>query len=395
MKWLKDFKYKDQCKLGIILISFAAFIVLLFLNSSNIMIGVKKLNSLLAPFIYGFVIAYLLNPAISFFEVNILSGRKMYIKQLKFHRLCSIAFVYFILLTLLLICCMIIIPQLVDSISNIIKVFPDTLNSFNEQLYNLSQTNSYLATAYNKYNFDLSTILENIYSHTSEILSTTYDYAVTTGIFIKDFALGLFISIYMLWYKEEIITGLSKYSKALIKPKVLNTCIHVIKCSDDVFGGFIIASIIDSLIIGILTYICLLIFRVPYAMLLSVLVGVTNIIPVFGPIIGGVIGCLLLVFTNTKAFWVFMILVLVIQQADGNLIKPKVVGIKLGMSALWIIFGVTVVGGMLGIVGLFIGVPVFAVIYILIKEYIQHKVMNTEIKISEEINSEKESNDNE
>lgn len=372
MKFLKNFRYKDFLKLGVLLISYIALIVFLFFNRVSIGEWLNKLNRLLIPFVYGFVIAYLLNPMMLFFEDKVLKGKKLYLKHLRVHRLCSLLFVYTIVISILLICGIVVVPQLLNSISNIISSVPNTLNNIGVYAQEQLNNNWLVSKLYNNYP-DFDGILKDLLSRLSSVVTTTYDYIIGITLFVKDFLFGLFLSIYMLMYKERAKENLLRLSHLFLSKKVSDTLFHVVNKSNEVFSGFIIAKSFDSLLVGIITYICLLLFKVPYSMLLAVLVGITNMIPVFGPIIGGIIGAILLIFADRHSFWVFVILILIIQQVDGHIIGPKIVGTKLGISVLWIIFGVTVVGGMFGIVGLFIGVPIFGVAYTLLKEYIDKK----------------------
>lgn len=384
-RW-KNFKYKEQCELGFILISYVALLVFLFLNGTSIKQGLEKLNSLLNPFFYGFVIAYLVNPITRFIEVKVLANRSIKFKQFNVHRLISIVVSYFIVLTFIFICSIYVIPQLIDSISNIMTSIPDAVTALEDVLKsqkdNLGAGNSKMAHYIDTCSDSLYLMIDSWVSQVSNYLPKVYDFILGITLWLKDLLLGVFISIYMLFYKEKFVMGLKRTANVLLSKNTVENTTYVLKKSDEVFGGFIIAKALDSLIIGILTYVCCLIFNIPYSMLISVIVGITNMIPVFGPIIGGVIGLALLVLVDMRAFWIFAILIFIIQQLDGNVIGPKIVGAKLGLASIWVMFGVIVVGGLFGVSGFFIGVPIFAVVYTLCKEYVikREKIIEEENK---------------
>jgi predicted PurR-regulated permease PerM len=186
--------------------------------------------------------------------------------------------------------------------------------------------------------------------------------------------IGLIVSIYFLLDKEKFCAASKKITYALFDEKTANYLVKFGKRSDDIFGNFISGKILDSLIIGILTFVVLIIAKMPYATLISVIIGITNIIPFFGPFFGAIPSALIILFVSpVKAMW-FLVIVVVIQQIDGNIIGPKILGDSLGISAFWILFALLVAGKLLGLVGMIIGVPLFAIMYSTIKELIEMRL---------------------
>ena len=183
--------------------------------------------------------------------------------------------------------------------------------------------------------------------------------------------LGIIISIYMLIDKEKLCALIKKITYATFSKEWTLKLIDLTRRTNDTFGKFIIGKIIDSTIIGILTFIILSIFDMPYTILISVIIGITNIIPFFGPFFGAIPSFVIIMFVSfPKAIW-FLIIILIIQQLDGNIIGPKILGDSIGISAFWILFSLLIAGKVLGLTGMIIGVPLFAVVYSVIKEIVE------------------------
>ena len=186
--------------------------------------------------------------------------------------------------------------------------------------------------------------------------------------------IGVIISVYLLVSKEKFLRQSKKVIYALCKPKKANLILHIGRKANEIFNGFIIGKIIDSAIIGVLCFIGVSIFKMPYALLVSVIVGVTNVIPVFGPYIGAVPCAILILLVDPMKGLGFIIFIILLQQLDGNVIGPKILGESTGLSPFWVVFSILLAGGLFGIVGMIVGVPTFALIYYIIKLFIQQKL---------------------
>ena len=196
----------------------------------------------------------------------------------------------------------------------------------------------------------------------------------TTASSLWNIVIGIIISLYILIEKEKFIAISRKITTALLPEKAAIKTLEIAHRSNMIFGKFLSGKILDSFIIGILTFIILSIFNMPYTLLVSVIVGITNIIPFFGPFIGAIPSFIIIVFVSpVKALW-FLVIILVIQQIDGNIIGPKILGDSVGLSAFWILFSIMIAGEYFGVVGMIVGVPIFAVIYSLVKEFIEAKL---------------------
>ena len=202
---------------------------------------------------------------------------------------------------------------------------------------------------------------------------TTGVITITTGVFgvlrvFFNFVVGLVIAIYLLLGKETFIGQGKKMVYTLFSPKQGNRVIHVVRVTDKMFGGFISGKILDSAIIGVICYIGLVIMGIPYSLLVAVIVGVTNVVPFFGPYVGAAPSFVLIALAEPVKGLYFLIFIVVLQQIDGNIIGPKILGESTGLSSFWVVFAILVGGGLFGFLGMLLGVPAFAVIYYLIRE---------------------------
>lgn len=211
-------------------------------------------------------------------------------------------------------------------------------------------------------------------SYTTAIFNTTT--AIVSGIAsaVLNIVLGILLSVYLLLSKDKLIAQIKKLLFALCPNNIAYKLVKVARKTHEIFGGFVTGKIIESLILGVICYICMIIFQFRYAMLISVIVAVMNVVPFFGSIIGGVIGALFLAIVDIRQAMWFILFIIVLQQFDGNILGPKILGSKLGLSSFWIIVAVIVMSGLLGLPGIFIGVPIFAVIYVLIKEFAENRL---------------------
>lgn len=209
---------------------------------------------------------------------------------------------------------------------------------------------------------------------------------VTTGVIgvvkiLFNVIIGIIISIYVLMSKEVFIGQSKKVVYAMFSGKKANAIIHTVHKSNEIFGGFISGKILDSLIIGILCFICLYFMKMPYSVLVSVIVGVTNVIPFFGPYLGAVPSTILIMLANPIQGLYFVIFILVLQQIDGNIIGPKILGDSTGLSSFWVVFAILMGGGLFGIPGMIIGVPLFAVIFYILRRALNYIIQKKQLPL--------------
>ena len=342
---------------------------------------IEKFNvfiSVLSPFIIGFAFTFLLSKPMSFLEKKLLSKTKLNKKQKYF---VSAFMAYVITIICILGMFMLIIPQLVVSVQNFVNSLPSAKEDFSNFLIANEDKYQQFIILIESMNVNLS----NLSSMFTETLQSFIPTLLTfTGSFAKNmynFVIGFILSVYMVASKEKFKLQLRKVTYALIPKDKAEKIINVTGYANNVFTGFISGKIIDSIIIGILCFILMTIFKMPYAVLISFIIGITNIIPFFGPFIGAVPGIIIILTVNpTTALW-FAVLILALQQFDGNVLGPLILGDSTGLSAFWVMFAILIFGGLFGFWGMLLGVPTFAVIYTLLKEYIEIKLANKQMPI--------------
>lgn len=347
----------------------------------------QKLMKILQPVIMGFIVAYLLNPVMMVLEKRLYA---LLVKKVKEERkarrmartLGTLGAILFLLLIIFLLLYM-MIPELIKSIQNVMVNVPEELNGFTNwmetALAEEGPWSEWMAT----FGIDLASFADYLESMLSgQILPQvktylTYLVSITTGVIsavkmLFNFIIGLVIALYLLMSKETFIGQGKKIVYAVLPVKLGNIVIHVMRVTNQMFGGFISGKILDSAIIGVICYVGLICMQMPYSLLVAVIVGVTNVIPFFGPFIGAVPGVILIALADPIKGLYFLIFVLALQQVDGNIIGPKILGDSTGLSSFWVVFAILVGGGLFGFMGMLLGVPTFAVIYYLLREIVAY-----------------------
>ena len=324
---------------------------LLLNNLGYFLGGFGALMGILSPFFGGIVIAKLL-------------------KYSKRWRWVAILLAYLVAVLLIVLLAWLVIPQIVNSIMTLFNNVPQYINGIQEMLLFVQGRYGVDLDRAIKMLDDYEAMLNEVYSLGKtvlpQIMSTMGNVA---GNFVNVFT-AIASSIYMLADKEHLLHQLRTVTHALLPRRAAEQTLRICHYANDNFTGFFIGKIIDSAIIGVITFVCMTVLRLDFAVLISVFIGITNIIPVFGPFIGAVPSIFILLLVNPIQALIFCILILIIQQFDGNFIGPKILGQSIGISALWVLFSIVVGGDLLGIPGMVIGVPVFATLYGLAQEFI-------------------------
>ena len=346
--------------------------------------GIIDFFGTLQPFIIGTALAYLLNFILKFYEKNILSYKWFNNLNKTAKRAVGIVFTYItaILITYLFI--QFVLPQLIDSVVGLVNNIPQYVNDVskytNELIGNVNLQPEYIALINEKLGEAINYIITTI----SNLLPVIANFVISTTSSVLNIIIGIIVSIYILIDKEKFIALSKKVTYALCSKERAKFVLNLANKSNMTFSKFIGGKILDSVIIGILTFIILTIFKMPYVLLISVIIGVTNIIPFFGPFIGGIPSAIIILFASPiQALW-FIIIIIVIQQIDGNIIGPKILGDSIGISAFWILFSLLVAAKFMGVVGMIIGVPLFAIIYSIIKEVVEDKLRKKGLPVETE-----------
>ena len=339
--------------------------------------AISKLTGILMPFIYGAVIAYLLKPVCNCVEdfLRRLLPEKMGTAANMLAVTISLLFGILVVYALI----MMIVPQLITSVTTLYYTARNNLNDFvdwashQEIIASNQKLLDFIETSYDNLQDTLDNLVRTkLVPSMQSILSGAALGVMSFVTFLKNIIIGVIVSVYLLASRKKFGQQCKMILYSLIKPRWADIILEEVLYADKMFGGFINGKILDSAIIGVLCYIACLIFKFPSALLVSVIIGVTNVIPFFGPFIGAIPATLLILIQNPiKALW-FILFVLVLQQVDGNIIGPKILGNTTGLSSFWVLFAILLFGGLWGFVGMIIGVPLFAVIYDIIKKLVFH-----------------------
>ncbi len=358
----------------------------------------KKLISVLSPVIWGICIAYILNPFMMFCERHY---KKWFCKKKDKSSLTrSIAITTAFLLFLGAITALIvaIIPEIKNTITDFFKTLPIYLSNLQRYIMNIAgnlvewkpELAEYFNIEFNNIQDIIMTgagklepMFNEIFQGSGTIIEKLTDSAWAFIMGFKDCILGIFVSIYLLYNKETYLAQATKIIHVMFSERKRNIILKIASKTNETFIHYFTGMAIDSLAIGIITFITLNIIGLDsFAVLISIILGVTNMIPVFGPIVGSVPSAFLILLTSPKKTIIFIIFILVLQQIDGNVIAPKIIGNTLGLSPFWIMFAIFLGGGLFGFVGIIVFVPVFAVIYSIIKEIVENGLKEKELPVS-------------
>lgn len=362
------------CSLVIMLIYYVIF------KGSSLAKGFNRLLSILTPIILGCVIGYILTPVLNTIEnrwiypLYNLKGINLkdqqYIKKRKKIRNVSVFFTMFLFFAMLYAMLMVLVPQLIRSIRDIIRNFPYYASNFqrfmDKYLNDNPSVRRVVDSLLQEYSTNITKLFkDNFVPNLSSMISTISKSMMSFVQIFLYLIVGTVVAVYVLNSKEVFIGQGKKVLYAFLKRDIANEVIGAFRYAHHTFTGFIMGKLVDSLIVGIICFISLKIMKVPYPIVLAFCVGITNMIPFFGPYIGGGFGLILLVMINPIKALVFLVIIVILQQIDGNILGPLILGNSTGLSSFWVIFAIMFFGGIWGPIGWLIGVPVFACIYAL------------------------------
>ena len=358
-------------------ITLSGLLFLLLIKLPQIRDMIKSLNSILAPIIYGGVIAYLLRPICNWTYAHL----KGWFPKLKDNIADTIAIAVSLVIGILVVYALIAIlaPRLYDSVISIWNTLPEKADQFIAFLTNTFSRDNALVQFFETSSDTIYTAIDGWFKTTvvpnlTNIVSGVGMSVWKVLLFLKNFLIGMIVAVYFLASRKKFKRQASMLLRCTLRPQWAQAVAEEAAFVDQLFGGFLSGKILDSAIIGILCYIGCSIFRFPDALLVSAIVGVTNIIPFFGPFIGGIPSALLSFLEDRiKGLW-FVLFIIVLQQLDGNIIGPKILGNRTGLSSFWVLFSIVLFGGLWGLVGMVIGVPLMAVIYDLVSKFVRRRL---------------------
>ena len=358
----------DGNHIQLLIVLLVAILFYVGLNHFDVVtVRIDKFTGVLSPFIVGFAIAYLLNTPMCFFE------RKLFANS-KYKRGLSILLVYVLAFAVVAILLGLIIPQVVQSVKDLAGNMQYYLDGLNQLVQNLTEQFDLDSEGINTALGDFQSMMSNVSTKVAQALPQIVDVGFAIGNGVITGITAIISSVYMLAGKGRLVPQLKRLLYAILPKRCSDRLLQICSHANEVFVGFINGKIIDSAIIGVLCFILCAIFRIPYPMLVSVTVGVTNVIPFFGPIIGAIPCLFILVIVDPWAALRFFVLVIGLQQFDGNILGPKILGDSTGLSAIWVLVSIVTGGGLFGFPGMILGVPTFAVLYALVREWVNNRL---------------------
>ncbi|MBE7055832.1 MAG: AI-2E family transporter [Ruminococcaceae bacterium] len=376
----------------VILVGIVAFFLL---SKTDNLTGIFSLFSkILAPIVYGVAIAYLVNPLTEKIRKpleNFFTGKiKNKIRGKKLAKGISIFLSISFVIVLITILLWMIIPELYNSVIKLISSAPLQLKNL-QDWYTKQMDAGAEWTVYVKNALDSGIESLNKWLNSGSLmnsLNSTFSYLFNgiVGILsvLINIVIGIIVAVYALIEKDKFICQSKKLIYALFNTERANSILETARHGHKIFGGFLSGKILDSLIVGIIAFVFMIVFKMPYPLLISVIIGVTNIIPFFGPFIGAIPSAfLILIVDSSKCFW-FILFIFILQQIDGNIIGPRILGTTTGISEFWVTFSLLLFGGLFGFTGMVLGVPLFAVIYYIVRNIVNKRIREKGLPLNQE-----------
>ena len=366
------------------LIQIIAFAIILFCVLQNLpAVGktIKYIFSLMLPFFLGAAIAFIFNVPMRAIEKHLFRKNDR-LKKLK--RPVAYLITLGIIGGIPTIAMLVIIPQIIDTILLLTEQLPDAFTSLHDFVQNLYTRVPYLETLTGDTHLDWDSVMADIINLlktvSTDILNSSIAAVTAIANGIVTFVIGFTFSIYLLFQKEKLGSQCKRALQAIFPKKYADKLIYILRLSNKVFSNFLSGQCVEAVILGCLFAVAMTIFRMPYATLISVVIGITALIPIFGAFIGCALGMVLIAIVNPiQAIW-FLILFLVLQQIEGNLIYPHVVGGAIGLPSIWVLVAVTIGGKMFGVIGMLVFIPLCSVLYALFREFVHKRLASQKEK---------------
>ena len=383
MKRLRDNQYFHLGMMILTLITISIILLAIVLNFSSFLAVVKTILGAFSPVVSGAVFAYLLNPLMNFMDRRLypaLLRRKMDEKKAyKLSRVLSLIFALLFALVMLYEFFSMLLPQLYESIVGIINNLSTYYGDAEKWVLSFLADNPDLSAQVDKlmerfYQFLQGYINPDLLGNINSIFTSVTSSVLSVVRSLLDLLIGVVAAVYILWSRDRFLAQIKKIAVASMSQSKADRFFDLGRRIHKVFSGFIIGKLVDSLIIGVLCYIGALILSFPYPALIATVVGVTNVIPFFGPFIGAIPCAFLILLVDPLKCLYFIIFIFGLQQLDGNVIGPRILGDTIGISGFWVLVSITVAGNLFGFTGMLLGVPVFAVLYMLLSEIVAEKL---------------------
>lgn len=385
----KKFRSNDQyftiAVYAVVVILIGAIIISCVTSFDRTMGVIRKIVQVLMPFIIGGLIAFILNPLVR--NICRFLDKVCKIKSSGVRKALSIGLTYVIVIAFIAFTLFGIVPQLVTSITELVNYIPEGVNELFRVFDNLEKhfPNLDMEILRNEINNAIPDMISSIRDFATNMVPALYSLSMLIVKWFFNLLVSIIVSIYMLADKRILRRSAKALIYGFVPVKHINLTMEVLREANKILSNFVIGKAIDSLIIGLLCFFCMSIFKLPYAMLISVIVGITNMIPYFGPFIGAVPGALILLLISPLSALIFIILIIVLQQFDGLYLGPKILGGSVGIKPLWIIVAITIGGSLFGIMGMFLGVPAVAFLQYLLNRILHYQFQKRGITNMENI----------
>lgn len=372
-------KLFESAKKGLLItLAICAIVFVLLFAMVNMGVLSEAISSILAvltPVIIGFAIAYILNPILRFYEFKVFKK----IKNTNVLRGLSILCTYLTAIVMIAALLYLLIPSVVKSIVDLVGNYNDYVSAATDWINAVLSKFTSRGPGHEFVDeIAIKTAISDFFKLSGDAFGAIADYIVKYGmglfVGIKNTVIGIFISIYVLISKEKLQAQVRKFGAAVFNETKLRHLGKYINLTHRTFSNFFVGQVFDACILTVVAFIVFSIFRMPYALLVSVIVGVTNVIPIFGPILGAVPSFFIIFIVSPQKALLFLVLIIILQQIDGNIIAPKILGESTGISSLGVITAIVIMGDLFGIFGMLIGVPVFAVATLILKEFVETKL---------------------
>lgn len=384
-KFVASNKYFTICIYSIFVIFVGAIIINLITSWNHTLKNIENAIGILMPFIIGGLIAFVLNPAVARFYQFF--KNTCHIKNITLCKVLSILISYALVIGIISITLFGVIPQIISSITDLINFIPTGV----QQIYHFFDTieERFPSIDMEVLRTTINNAIPNFISYVKDLatnmIPALYTVFMSTFKWVLNLVIAIIVSVYMLADKKPLVNSCKAIIYAFVPVKYIELVLEISAEANMLFSGFIVGKAIDSTIIGIICFVLMSILQLPYAVLISVFVGITNMIPYFGPFIGAVPGAIIMLFFSPVKFIIFIIMIFALQQFDGLILGPKILGDSTGLKPLWIIFAITIGGSIAGVLGMFLGVPVVAFIRYLANRLINHQLKKRKNSLPEEL----------
>ncbi|MDY3251306.1 MAG: AI-2E family transporter [Candidatus Choladocola sp.] len=385
-RFIKNNRYFTICIYGVVMVLLSAIIFKCVIDVEKTKAWFGQIVNMLSPFIFGALLAYVLNPMVHMFYrgIGYLAEKAHLNLNHGVHTVLSILVTYLIVLGFAVLTLVFVLPEIGRNFVDFVNYIPTAYNVLMDSLADLQQRfpNIDIEMISKPLSDILPELISSLQAFAKNMIPAIYTISMSIAGWIVNLLITIIVSIYMLYDKRRLMQSAWKIIYAFLPKKYIPASQEILSECNRLFSSFVVGKFIDSLIIGVLCFVLMTILRLPYTPLISIVVGITNMIPYFGPFIGAIPGILILLFISPFKALAFGIMILCLQQFDGLILGPKILGNSTGMKPLWIIFAITIGGKIAGVIGMFLGVPVVAIISYLFDLYLAYRLKKKEISES-------------